>query len=33
MEKYKLQNDNCDGTKCLSCVFTWCCDKKYKKGK
>ena len=27
MEKYKLNNEKCDGSKCWVCQFTWCCDK------
>ena len=27
MEKYKLNNEKCDGSTCWSCQFTWCCDK------
>lgn len=26
MEKYKLNNEKCDGSKCWACQFTWCCD-------
>lgn len=28
-EHYKLQNENCDGAKCWSCVFSKWCDKKF----
>ena len=27
MEKYKLHNEKCDGSKCWVFQFTWCCDK------
>ena len=27
MDKYKLHNEKCDGSKCWACQFTWCCDK------
>lgn len=27
MEKYKLNNEKCDGSTCWVCQFTWCCDK------
>lgn len=27
MNKYKLHNEKCDGSKCWVCQFTWCCDK------
>ena len=27
MEKYKLHNEKCDGSKCWVCQFTWCRDK------
>lgn len=27
MEKYKLNNEKCDGKTCWSCQFTWYCDK------